>query len=337
MKTKMLLMIAALVAASMAWAVNGFTYQGTLLNEAGTAPLAGSRTIQFRLYNVAEGGTALWAKTVSVLLDGQGTFSTEISDDVGTQIGSIPHSGLAGVIKANDNLFIGLTVNNTSGEIAPRQKVLPVPSAMIADDVRNASGNFTVAGQATANSIKAATRIDCVDVQATGDVNARNLVASEWVKADNIQATTKVTANSIQATTTVTANAIEATTTVKAKEIEATSTVKAEEIEATTTVKANNFVGYGTIPIGGIIMWSGTLDDIPDGWVLCDGKNNTRDLRKRFIVGAGRDHVKGSPYEGEDYQDGGRGGTDAITMTVREDCSKLKLFYYALAFIMRVK
>jgi microcystin-dependent protein len=47
--------------------------------------------------------------------------------------------------------------------------------------------------------------------------------------------------------------------------------------------------GYGTTPIGGIIMWSGSIDEIPDGWALCDGEKHngkhTPDLRGRFIVG----------------------------------------------------
>ena len=37
---------------------------------------------------------------------------------------------------------------------------------------------------------------------------------------------------------------------------------------------------------GVIAMWSG--NDIPDGWVLCDGTNNTPDLRGRFILGSGK-------------------------------------------------
>lgn len=41
------------------------------------------------------------------------------------------------------------------------------------------------------------------------------------------------------------------------------------------------------IPTGLIAMWSGSADAIPTGWVLCDGENNTPDLRNRFIVGAG--------------------------------------------------
>ena len=54
-----------------------------------------------------------------------------------------------------------------------------------------------------------------------------------------------------------------------------------------TTVTASTFVGNGTIPIGGIIMWSGTIANIPTpGWALCDGSNSTPDLRNRFIVGA---------------------------------------------------
>ncbi len=45
--------------------------------------------------------------------------------------------------------------------------------------------------------------------------------------------------------------------------------------------------GY-VIPPGGIIMWSGDPAKIPEGWVLCDGKNGTPDLRDRFVLGHGR-------------------------------------------------
>lgn len=41
------------------------------------------------------------------------------------------------------------------------------------------------------------------------------------------------------------------------------------------------------VPIGVIVMWSGEIADIPDGWALCDGKSNTPNLTDRFIVGAG--------------------------------------------------
>lgn len=41
------------------------------------------------------------------------------------------------------------------------------------------------------------------------------------------------------------------------------------------------------VPSGCILMWSGSVATIPDGWFLCDGSNGTPDLRDRFIVGAG--------------------------------------------------
>ena len=43
----------------------------------------------------------------------------------------------------------------------------------------------------------------------------------------------------------------------------------------------------GTIPIGGIILWSGTVASIPDGYALCNGSNGTPNLQDRFVVGAG--------------------------------------------------
>ena len=47
-------------------------------------------------------------------------------------------------------------------------------------------------------------------------------------------------------------------------------------------------VSNGTsVPQGTILPWYGKLDEIPDGFYLCDGKNGTPDLRNRFIVGAG--------------------------------------------------
>jgi hypothetical protein len=40
----------------------------------------------------------------------------------------------------------------------------------------------------------------------------------------------------------------------------------------------------GGLPSGVIVMWSGLLSAIPEGWSLCDGTNGTPDLRDRFIL-----------------------------------------------------
>lgn len=59
------------------------------------------------------------------------------------------------------------------------------------------------------------------------------------------------------------------------------------------TVSATSFTGGGTIPVGGIIMWSGSTSSIPSGWAICNGNNGTPDLRSRFVVGAGDDYSVG--------------------------------------------
>lgn len=52
-------------------------------------------------------------------------------------------------------------------------------------------------------------------------------------------------------------------------------------------------VNAAPIPVGGIIMWSGAIANIPSGWNLCDGgtynSTVTPDLRNKFIVGAHSD------------------------------------------------
>lgn len=50
---------------------------------------------------------------------------------------------------------------------------------------------------------------------------------------------------------------------------------------------ANTQFVHQVLPYGAIIMWYGAVNTIPMGWALCNGSNNTPDLRDRFVVGAG--------------------------------------------------
>ena len=66
------------------------------------------------------------------------------------------------------------------------------------------------------------------------------------------------------------------------------------EIPGNLTVTGNinssgTFTGIGTVPIGSIIMWSGTIGTIPSNYKLCDGGNGTPDLRDKFVIGATQD------------------------------------------------
>jgi microcystin-dependent protein len=57
------------------------------------------------------------------------------------------------------------------------------------------------------------------------------------------------------------------------------------------------------------LIWKGAANQIPSGWVLCDGNNNTPDLRSRFVVGA-------SASGG--YSVGAQGGSDSVTLSTSQ-------------------
>jgi microcystin-dependent protein len=64
--------------------------------------------------------------------------------------------------------------------------------------------------------------------------------------------------------------------------------------------KEITYASYGLIPLGGIIMWSGTTATLIAGWALCDGGtyngSTTPDLRGRFIMGATYANTSGTSY-----------------------------------------
>ena len=63
--------------------------------------------------------------------------------------------------------------------------------------------------------------------------------------------------------------------------------VPTEKLDVNGWTKSTGFIGHGTTPLGGIIMWSGST--APTGWALCDGRTvngyKTPNLKGRFVVG----------------------------------------------------
>ena len=95
------------------------------------------------------------------------------------------------------------------------------------------------------------------------------------------------------------------------------------------TFKARN-PGYGRIvsvddngnldsfefPKGLIVMWSGDISKIPDGWALCNGTQGTPDLRGRFIIGTNPNNNRNSTFMVNEM--GSTGGSEKHTLTIDE-------------------
>jgi microcystin-dependent protein len=64
-----------------------------------------------------------------------------------------------------------------------------------------------------------------------------------------------------------------------------------------------------SIPIGGIIMWSGAGFTLPSNWKLCDGTNGTPDLRGRFVLSSGQGSGLTARYVGQ------TGGAETVELT----------------------
>lgn len=70
------------------------------------------------------------------------------------------------------------------------------------------------------------------------------------------------------------------------------------------------------VPVGGIIIWSGTIATIPSNYQLCNGTNGTPDLRNIFVVGANADSggVAKTTILGSAMQTGGSTTIDITQM-----------------------
>lgn len=109
---------------------------------------------------------------------------------------------------------------------------------------------------------------------------------------------------------------------------------------------------------GLILLWSGAIADIPEGFVLCNGSNDSPDLRDKFVVGAGGsynvDDSGGDPQHTHTFTEDGHvhqglsppptdynGSDPTMRMIIGVDTGTTDQAgpispYYALAFIMRI-
>jgi Phage Tail Collar Domain len=258
------------------------TYQG-FLTDANGAPFGSSspvvKTLNFRLYTAALSGVSVWSSQQYVTVD-KGYFSVLLGQ--GGAIGSEPFtSDLSSYFTTNSTLYLETQLADSSPVVtlAPRLQFQSAPYSFlskVANQVGSegsttlkaniGGGGYTLNGSLTANSASVSGAVTAASATVTGAVTAASATVSGAVTAASATVTGAVTA--------------------------ASATVSG-------AVTAASFTGYGTIPIGGIIMWSGSIATVPDGWALCNGttvsSRVTPNLQDKFIVGAGNSYaVNGS-------------------------------------------
>lgn len=105
-------------------------YQGKLTDSAGSAVADGDYDMEFNLYTVPTGGTAIWTESRT----GADQVST-ISGLFSVMLGDV--TSLASV-DFNQTLYLGVTVGADS-EMTPRKIIGTVPAAFVAEDANNAA------------------------------------------------------------------------------------------------------------------------------------------------------------------------------------------------------
>ena len=81
----------------------------------------------------------------------------------------------------------------------------------------------------------------------------------------------------------------------------------AGDVTATGAISGTSFKrgGYDLLPVGCILMWSGSVASIPGGWALCNGSGGTPNLTGNFVAHA----------DGSFLVPGQTGGASAVTGT----------------------
>jgi hypothetical protein len=108
------------------------TEQGRLFDSTGTTPVSGSVTFTFSLYSAATAGTPIWTETQRPITLDSGYFSAQIGSASATN--PLTPAMFATAASSGQSLYLGIQVNSDP-ELTPRQPLLTVPYAFVADNV----------------------------------------------------------------------------------------------------------------------------------------------------------------------------------------------------------
>jgi len=250
-------------------------YQGRLQDGTGKAVPNGNYEIAFKVWSDATAGTLIWGRTYPVhVMDA--VFNVVLGDGGGNVPGA-QTTDLQVAFQAT-NRFLGLTITKdhtgaaipSPQEIVPRQQFLSAPYAVKA----------AVAGEA--NKLGGFPPGDYL--KKAGDTVKGNLTVEGALGVNGTTA--------LSGSTTVGGNL---------RVADGSLTVQSGSTSVF-QVTSQGTVNGGLVPVGGIIMWSGTT--VPAGWALCDGSKGTPDLRNKFILGSGTRGI------------GATGGAESVKLSV---------------------
>lgn len=231
---------------------SAINYQGKLTDNLGQPVPTGYYEVSFRIWDDSTqvgAGNYIWGRNFPLNVVTNGMFNVLLTDD-GTQINSPGTPGVASLLQAFEGPNRFLGLAVTRNPQGP----VAVPTE-ISPRQQLVTAPFAIhAYQATlADRAGFATN-------ATEAVYALKAGASQFSATNGLL--------------------VEGSTTLKGS-VTLSGTVTLPKSDATTN--------GGFVPVGGIIMWSGTT--LPAGWALCNGTTTnglvTPDLRGRFVLGSG--------------------------------------------------
>ena len=329
MNMKKTLMAAVALMGGVAMAADStysFTYQAALRDEHGLVisngmSVARNQTVTLRLWDAPTDGNVLWGRTYNVYTDEMGLFNLEVTDTAGSRSPDAPVNAALESVFTNrlaGAVYIGLFVKGSSGEIVPRQRLFAVPFAAVANDVRKISGDVTVGGRIKLMEkdgkgvIISASGIEqtSTDKSTFQDIKANGAVTT--IGAITAGGGLAVNGGTVSIKPDVTLN-------------NKLTVAKQATFSGGVAVTGGTLTAGGSevvpVPVGGIIMW--TKATPPDGeswsgyksahWAICNGQNETPDLRGRFVVGV-NNSTTGTNSDRNAYDKGNADGSESVTL-----------------------
>jgi hypothetical protein len=285
-----------------ALSVSGNVLIGGILSVTGNSIVSGNSTVTGNL-----------DVSGAINATGNTTHGNVLTTGIVSAGGNITGGNLktAGLVSSTGNVVGGniitggliLATGNIGGNTI--SATLMTAATMNSGDI-SASGNIIVAGNATVNGTTTfinTQNLNITDKNITvaNGVSTSTLIDGAGIDAGNptvayiryshaSQGWTTANSFSVGTTLSVTGNAtLSGNTALSGVSTAPTPANTTANTQIATTAFVRNI-----LPTGVIVMWSGSIASIPNGWYLCDGSNSTPDLRDRFIVGAGSTYAVGA-------------------------------------------